>query len=401
MKNNYISLCKISILFCWSIISCAQTNTLNFIDKSYGTQGKDGLRNVLVLENGGYLLTGWINQTSKNHVGEGYLLNIDSRGTKRWEKTISTIAGRNRITNIFKTENNGFLIVVEEFPAENDPGQVALITIDQKGTILNKRKFGNAGIDIIEIMRPSPDGGFVFVGESALKPNGDRQAWVGKLSNNLDVLWQHHIGNSGKDRFTDCTLLPDGSFVAIGYIEKKRKSSGFYDSPLMMKFDSSGNTIWSKEPKFENAGALRGIALASNHQLALVGYTRNIDGSEFDAWVGVASTEGEIIWNKTLKAPGFNNLMAVEKMPDDTFVAIGSGKNGKTSFDALLVQFSNTGDTITSQYIEKEGAQFGRVAYSIHQNSIVIGGFNSNDKSVGDQLWICTTKTPLNQSSKK
>ncbi|MEL7269746.1 MAG: hypothetical protein AAGL34_09240 [Bacteroidota bacterium] len=358
------------------------------IDRSYGRSGKDGLRNMLMLDDGGYLLAGWIDQTTKNHVGKGYLLNVGPAGNQRWEKVITT-NGNNRITNLFDNEN-GFLIVMEEFPVENDLGQVVLMQLDKEGNIISEKEFGGEGMDVIEIMCPAPDGGHFFVGESSISGT-DRQAWIGKLSPSLNLLWQKHIGGKGNDRFTDCTVLQDGSLVAVGYQEKPKDSGGFYDAPLLIRMDGEGNLLWSKEPNFKEAGAIRGISKGKEDKLALAGYTRNLDGKEFDAWVGMISTSGEMIWNKTVPSPGFDSLMAVETMEDGSFIAIGSGKNKTTNNDAMVVHFADSGDQIETYFVQKPGKQFGRVAYPIGSNRLAIGGFDMNDEVSGDQLWLHVT----------
>lgn len=357
-------------------------------DKSYGHAGKDGLRNILVLDDGGYLLAGWIDQTTKNHVGKGYLLNVGPAGNQRWEKVITT-NGNNRITNLFNDEN-GFLIVMEEFPVENDLGQVILMQLDTEGNIISEKEFGGEGMDVIEIMRPAPDGGYFFVGESSISGT-DRQAWIGRLSPSLDLLWQHHLGGKGNDRFTDCAVLEDGSLVAVGYLEKPKDSGGFYDAPLLIRMNGEGNLLWSKEPNFKEAGAIRGIAKGKEGKLALAGYTRNLDGKEFDAWVGMISSSGEMIWNKTVPSPGFDSLMAVETMEDGSFIAIGSGKNETTDNDAMVVHFTDSSDQIETHFVHKPGKQFGRVAYPIDYNRLAIGGFDMNDEVSGDQLWLHVT----------
>lgn len=385
MKNNLFEITIGSLCLLTTCIAFAQTAT---VDKTYGKVGKDGLRNMLVLEDEGYLLAGWIEQTTKNHVGKGYLLNVDAVGNQRWEQVITT-NGNNRITNVFN-HNDGFLIVVEEFPMEDDPGQVVLMELDEDGNMLAKHEFGGQGLDIIEIMRPAPDGGYFFVGESSIS-NTERQAWIGKLSPSLDLMWQKHIGENGNDRFTDCAVLDDGSLVAVGYLEKPNANGRFYDYPLLVKVNSQGNILWSKEPNFKEAGALRGITKGKQGKLALAGYTRKRNGKEFDAWVGMASADGDIIWDKTLLSPGFNSLMAVESTPDGNFIAIGSGKNTSTDNDAMVVYFSDSGEKIETHFVRKHGKQYGRVLYPITNSSIAIGGFDMNRTDIGDQLWLYVT----------
>lgn len=385
-----------TVIICLLLAGCLLTastgggyalETSETVDMSYGNAGKDGLRTVAVLKDGGYMLAGWLDQDTKDHFGVGYLVNIGPDGTMRWDQKLRT-NGRNRITNVFERENGEFLIVVEEFPSAEDPGQVVLMELTETGKVIRQHSLGGPGPDIVEVMRQTQDGGFVFVGESAANFSGNYQGWIAKLSSTYEIEWQHHLGGAGRDRLTDCIVLPDGSVVGVGYLDNARDGGRLEEQPWLVKADKNGEILWTKTPSFGTAGAIRGIALMPDGQLALVGYVKDTNVGKFDSWLGVASADGTLISQRVIKKPGYNLLMAVEPMPTGDYVAVGSAKTADNKYGALLVRFSETGENIHQYVIDKPGTQFGRIVRPVTGNSIVLGGFNNQSGLHGDQMWF-------------
>lgn len=246
--------------------------------------------------------------------------------------------------------------------------------------------------DLIEVMRPTADGGYIFGGESAKTPEGDYQGWIGKLSSTFEIEWQHHLGEpNSPDVFQDIAMLKDGSVIGVGMLTEHSTDPENPARPWMAKISPSGNFEWSKIIKSDHLFALRGIAVTPKDDLAVTGYTRRWDSKEYNSWVGAMSSDGDLMWGKELVQPGYDQLIALEPTQDGRFVAIGAAKSAETGFDLKVVSFDAKGDDITSHIYSKPDRQFGRAVRPLNDGSIAIGGFETKDGPLGQELWFLKT----------
>ncbi len=394
----------LTLVFSPVSISAQSTERLHSINMSYGGVGKDGLRAMIALRDGGYILGGWLDQQKPGHVGKGYLVNVSSQGHIRWDKTILT-NGENRVSNVIEIDNGKIVIVVEEYPIDTDPGQAVIMLLSSEGNIEQEVKIGGEGPDLIEVMRPTPDGGYMLAGESASHANGDYQGWIAKLSPRFEVEWQHRIGEpNSPDVLQDLTMLDDGSVVGVGMLMKHSTNPEKPARPWIVKINPGGKLEWSRVVETENLFALRGIARAPNNQLAVAGYTRDWKLNEHNSWVGGLSPEGSVIWGRELRHDGYDILSALEPSNNGKFIAIGTVKGQTTDYDPLLVSFSFDGCEIKKNILETSGRQFGRVVRPLDNGTVSIGGFDIQEGPMGQQLWLLVTdfyheRSPISTSS--
>jgi hypothetical protein len=76
-------------------------------ERIYGGWGNDVGRSVIETKDGGYLITGWIGSFGVRD-GSIYLLKIDSKGNKMWEKTPGV--GASKGNSVIQTKDGGFII---------------------------------------------------------------------------------------------------------------------------------------------------------------------------------------------------------------------------------------------------------------------------------------------------
>lgn len=368
-------------------VSESSANGLSVIDKTFGGAGKDGLRNVTALRDGGYMLAGWLDQTTKDHFGTGYIVNIGPDGEPRWDKILTT-NGRNRVSSVIEQTDGSLLVVVEEFPGAHDPGQSIFMALSSTGDILARHDIGGPGPDVSEQLRPTSDGGYILAGESADSFDGDYQGWIAKLSSTFDVQWEHRVGGQGRDRLTDVIELSGGSFIAVGMQQHQNAAGDWEDKPWLVRVDAQGTLVPSPDPILDRPGAVRGVVQDEDGSLVLAGYVRGAEHNRFAPWIGQATAQGHLTWGRELKFPPGSTLMALEPLPNGNYLATGSARNPDTSFDALLLEFPADGASVTQHSPRKPDTQFGRVAFPVGDNKVALGGFHNQDDGMGDQLWF-------------
>jgi hypothetical protein len=106
-----------------------------------------------------------------------------------------------------------------------------IVKIDVSGNLVWQKTLGGSGDDIAYGIVPSTDGGFVVAGSTQSDNNGDVGAnhgdfdlWVVKLNATGNLVWQKTVGGSRYDGAYSIATSPDGGFVFVG--ETNSNNSG-------------------------------------------------------------------------------------------------------------------------------------------------------------------------------
>jgi len=156
---------------------------------------------------------------------------------------------------------------------------------------------------------PSPDGGYVIVGEIA------EAAWATRVDPNLRVVWRHKLDHpsfvpaEGASEYFGAVILPDNSVLLCGYLDAGRLKT---PNPvgLLTRITSKGEVLSKRQvtplndDSFE-IGYIRGCSATTDGIIA-VGNATQVTGdgphralSNF-LWVLGLTKDADIVWQKSL-----------------------------------------------------------------------------------------------------
>jgi len=181
--------------------------------------------------------------------------------------------------------------------------------MDEKGTPEWQKSFGGNGVDLLQSIRITNDGGFILAGTSTSSISGDKKDqskgledfWIIKLDARGQELWQRTIGGSGQDILLSIAQTKDGGYILGG-------------SSSSNKSEPTDKGIVDKYGKQEDSRG--GI----------------------DYWVVKLDSNGEIEWDKTIGGKYKDELKSIEQTKDDGFIIGGysnspeSGEKSQKSF---------------------------------------------------------------------
>jgi hypothetical protein len=181
----------------------------------YGGSGHDAVLALLELEDG-YLFSGYGSSDDGDLTGSGWhgesdvwIVKIDFYGNIIWQKCFGGSNGEMG-KNLFKTENNGFVAVVNTYSNDGDvtgnhssseyDSDIWILKLDSDGELLWQQCFGGEGKDRVDfgVIKKS-DNNFVIAGETdygpsydvACTPHGgngiDRDLWVFEIQDTTSV----------------------------------------------------------------------------------------------------------------------------------------------------------------------------------------------------------------------
>ena len=286
-------------------------------------------------------------------------------------------------------------------------GDMFITKMDENGNWLWVKQLGGVGDGLIKDLVTDIDGNIYLSGsfkkDIDFDPNkstfifsGSDVSYIGfvcKLSKNGDFIWvtkinefdEHSSGESlAIDEFQNvyCT----GSYHGPRKIWSPNFYSNGYSDVFLMKFDIDGKEVWSK--KFGGSWYDRAYDLKflSDTQLVVVGiFSQSVDfdpsedtliidaQGKDDAFMSVFSTDGDLIWTKTINSTENLSLRFLDVDKDhniysscsfvDTLNLVINGVNQRfissnSSYDALVLKINQYGNILWVKQIDGDGRAF-------------------------------------------
>lgn len=302
-------------------------------EKYFGGNNHDFLTATTSTQEGGFLLAGTsyssegLQKKGKLKGGSDiWVIKVDENGEEEWQKTLGTSVDE-EAKSVIQTTDLGYFIAgnaqIKQSQNSNGFGSkdVWLVKLDKKGKVLNQLYLGGKGVDEVEKIIPTKDGGALVgiysrSGEmknyvtpqksdkknstsnttsttpeniSSLKDKnlekdqealeleqietnyqpkftenyGEGDFWVVKLSKEGKVEWQKNYGGSGDDHIRTLANTDTGYIIAG---ESRSGNSGNKKSNIkegtdlwVISIDENGNELWQKGYNFKNRDVLMSL----------------------------------------------------------------------------------------------------------------------------------------------
>lgn len=273
------------------IISFALLGIIRF-EKTFEGAGDDGGYDIIQTSDGGYLLTGWLEnfENDSNGVKQAIIIKTDSLGNELWRHIYCDSEGYAQGLRVRESVNDDYYLLTSNT-------ETAFIQFDKFGNELN--------IYIRDGLRDfdfTHDGGLVFASYSTEweYPNYT-YIHILKVDSLLNLEWDSAVG-LGFPRKIICTS--DNNYVVTG--SNKYLGSGEYDNAKFIKADKNGNMTWSKEFWWWTTGLNYGFGIQEtsslNYIFTATSYLNNTT-TLFNY-----NTNGDQIWSREFSNSGAYSL---------------------------------------------------------------------------------------------
>lgn len=354
----------------------------------FGADGKDGVRKMIRTQDGGFAMVGWADQKGLHETGTGLVIFLDESGALRWQKTLET-SGRNQLSAVLQRADGSFVVALEEYPSDTNPGQVILFELSATGDVLAQHTVGGPGGDVADTVLQTADGGYVLGGESATSRDGSLEAWVAKLSPDFELEWDWREGTPGRDRFNDLILMDDGSVIAAGNATTPREDGKTDEQAWWVKFDPDGKVIWSHRKTAGRAASVRSIAPTADGGFVFAGFSKRYEDRSFDAWIGGADSGGVLVWEQSMPHDGGDYLHSVTAGGPEDFIAAGAHRPaGAKEYDALVISFSSKGTHVDVTRRGGVGSEQAREVVALDGASFALAGAAKASGRDDEQMWF-------------
>jgi len=216
------------------------------------------------------------------------------------------------------------------------------------------------------------------------------------------IVWQHVFATAGDDWINDIVPLKDGSFAAVGFLNRVGTESDW--RAFATKVDADGKFAFSR-----NYGEGKGVdAFWSMHQsatggLAYAGFTSRIGGGGIDAWSLITRADGTIVNEGTYGlGGGYDRFIDLAQAADGGFVFVGHAQPADKPDVRYLLMVKTDANGVEQWRRVHNGPKSDPALYiepSGDGGFIIAGGFEDDVLVMkvdanGNEIWKRTIGTP-------
>ncbi|WP_454046929.1 T9SS type A sorting domain-containing protein [Chryseobacterium sp. Marseille-Q8038] len=309
-------------------------------EKYFSGFNHDYLSATVTTQDGGFLLAGTsysgkgLDKKEDSKGGSDiWLIRINEFGDELWQKTVGS-SSDDEARAVIQTTDLGFFIAGSFISAQDSKMKgygskdVLITRLDKDGKELSQLILGGKGLDEVEKMIPTRDGGAllgIYSRSSSVKTNnqqsttntnipsdrpathnllsatskqsdsfGEGDYWIVKLDKNGKVEWEKSFGGKADDHIRTLALTSNG-FVIGGESRSERsgnKTAGLEEGTdlWLIALNDRGEEQWQKSYNFGNRDVLMGMSVIQSQDAR----TKNQDFTKGILLGGFTQAEGRI-----------------------------------------------------------------------------------------------------------
>ncbi|KXH78735.1 T9SS type A sorting domain-containing protein [Chryseobacterium kwangjuense] len=358
-------------------------------EKYFSGQNHDYLSASVATQEGGFLIAGTsysgkgLDKKEDSKGGSDiWLIRLNEFGDELWQKTLGS-ASDEEARSVIQTTDLGFFVAGNRQSSLREPQgtsgygskDVLIVKLDKDGKTLSESVFGGKGLDEVEKMIPTRDGGALLGGYSRsglggskkTENSGEGDYWIVKLDKSGKVEWEKNFGGKGDDHLRTLALTSAG-FLIGGESRSERsgnKTVGIEEGTdlWLISLNERGEEIWQKSYNFGNRDILMGTSVLhsaddkSSKGILLGGYTQaeaRIEAEDETFWMLYLDQEGNEQWRKHVKGESRKReerLSDIKLNRDGSIILVGTSAEelGKENWKIVKL-----GDSQINKLIEKQ-----------------------------------------------
>ncbi len=389
-------------------------------DKYFGGNNHDFLTATTSTQEGGFLLAGTSYSTSglqkkgKQKGGSDiWVIKVDESGEEEWQKTLGTAVDE-EAKSVIQTTDLGYFIAgnAQIKQTQNSEGfgskDVWLVKLDKTGKVLNQLYLGGKGLDEVEKIIPTKDGGALvgIYSRSASIENGELKI-ENKTSPDEDLKEETNLANNQSSTNNQKLTTKESNssnLIPTTYQPKTTENYGEGDF-WVVKLNKEGKIEWQKNYGGKDDDHIRTLANTdAGYIIAGESRSRNSGNKKSnikegtDLWVISLDENGNELWQKGYNFKNRDVLMSLNTINDVTgnktkgYLLGGytqaEGKVQKEDETFWMLYIDNKGEEIWRKHVEgKEKKQEERLVDAKLNNdgTYILAGTSAEE--LGKENW--------------
>ncbi len=324
------------LLFLLIVFTATFANAQTYFEKFYGIPGRNNAASYFqILPDNGYLLSG-------SSDGEGYLIRTNSHGDTLWSRLFPDASA-----DCIKIQANGDFFLAGSYGISPPP--IAVLThCDSSGNLINTTSLSSSPFSRYGLAVEMLDHQHIGFLENDQYPF---QEFLRLHS--YDSLWNHNwdypIGKVSDCSNSALRKTDDGFVVACGSFDTP------YPHLRVCRIDSTGNGLWNKDFRYdsiaETGQAAWSMCATADSGFMILGYrTYGNPSLHYRILMMKLNSAGDSLWSKEYDFRNSNSFRSIQSMPDGGFIAVGTVAYPPvgTFFDyrVVLLRTDENGDSL-------------------------------------------------------
>ncbi|MDB9732229.1 hypothetical protein OAA96_00335 [Polaribacter sp.] len=420
MKKNILIFLLIFLCNCSKkdVFEVPEIDTNVYFIETIGGSKNDAFNAITKTIDGGYITAGYTQSNdgdiiSKANISFDFLASkFSAENTLEWQKTFGG-SEDDKALDIIQTLEGDFIILGSSESSDLDVSENAgskdfwLVKLSNKGVLLWEKSFGFSGIDYGTTLLETKEGGFLITGVldvSASDGQGNAKStatkhsggdyWAIKTDHTGTLEWSRFFGGSFTEVPSGVLETDAHNFIIVGSSDSNdfniSNSKGSYDF-WIIKISTEGTLLWEKSFGGSEIDEAKAITRTNDGNFIIVGDTRSADknvsknNGAADIWVLKVSSEGNIVWEKTIGGTNFDAARAIYKTQDNGFLIAGSSRSLDNDFenkgqnDALILKIDKNGNLLWQKIFGGSEIDFLYDVVELNNKSIIAVGESSSE----------------------
>lgn len=292
--------------------------------------------------------------------------------------------------------------------------------------ILWEKSYGGIHGDYLFDVQPTQDFGFILAGSSVSDKTGSKQErnignldyWVWKMDEFGALVWQKTLGGTGVDLLQKIITTKDGGFLLAGSSDsvddgtKKDRGFGLEDF-WIIKLNPDGTEQWQKTyGGYSSDYVTSAIETSSGGYLIAGSSSSSISGSKTtdtygnkDFWILQLNNQGQVEWETSFGGLYLDEVKSITQTLDNGFFVLGYSNSpesetkqtvGLGNGDFWLIRLDDKGNSLWQKSYGGEGDDLPTTMISLKSGNTLLGGVSNTSNSPtkqsknekGTDIWL-------------
>ena len=295
---------------------------------------------------GGFLLVG--NTFASSGDEDGWIVRIDEQGNALWNRSL----GSEMTDKLFSATavSDGFILVGLTYSMGWNASDALALKIDTCGKVVWNKTYGGIGDNAFRAVVATDKNEYVCAGYTNSIGNGNYAVWLVKMDENGTLLWSRIYGDVGSDMGYALAVTGDGCVIA-----GETHSFGNGDAKaFVLKTDLNGKLLWQRAYGGQQYDSIDSIIPSSSGGYVVAGFTFSFGKGQRDFWIFNIDDSGNVLWSRTLGREGFEEAYSILEVAKDQYVVAGwtnSIGNGKYDYYVVEMKVSLLDNSLTERVL--------------------------------------------------
>jgi hypothetical protein len=270
-----------------------------------------------------------------------------------------------------------------------------VVKYDSRGAARWIRQVGTAGSDVVQSVAADAGGnvyvaGYTYGSLSEQTNAGLADLFVVKFDLQGNRLWTRQLGTPSLDQANGVAVDAGGSVYVAGSTDGGlvHDSAGLSDL-FLIKFDSQGTRVWSRQLGTPTSDVARAVALDANGNPYVTGSTYgdlgNTRGAGLsDAFVAKFDAQGAVLWTRQLGTPSFDHAYGIAADSNGNVYVGGStygsldGNRRVGHSDLFVAKYNANGTKLWTRQLGTPGSDVAQAVSTDAAGNVYVAGYTND-----------------------